>query len=511
MYIGLKNIQQLFLEYENLLSNSDYNYCLTGFSSLVHTPTPYNHHILYVCEYTETLKNFCFLPHMSVLCIVHNDVDLETIVEDFSSINILFIATTQIHLIHIKLQNYFNTQCGISLFGNTLLDILTSEGGVQAMVDYSIKAFNNPILIFDANFNIIAGNIDEIKKVTESHDLIENRIFSDKEFQMINSRNHIHERVRKSEIPILSYNEAICTEQLLYSINTRKDIGHIVITASNRPFDSTDIEFLKILKNYINEQLKKDEFIHNSKGFNYEYFVKDLLDGKISTDKPLFNHMNYVSNEFYGNIYCLVIDPSRNSCTLNTTRIRNIFEKYYSNCKSILYKGELLIILTKPKNQYLNSNDLSIISNICIENNLYAGLSNCFQNIFELKEYYSQALSSIELGICQKNEPYLFTYEKLYLEHILKIFLQKESLETFCHPKMKLLIDYDKKYNSELAYTLYMYLINERNIAASSAAMMMHRTSLVYRFKKIHSLIGDNFDDYKERQYLILSYEINKV
>jgi DNA-binding PucR family transcriptional regulator len=55
-----------------------------------------------------------------------------------------------------------------------------------------------------------------------------------------------------------------------------------------------------------------------------------------------------------------------------------------------------------------------------------------------------------------------------------------------------------------------MYLIHERNLAAAAEAMDMHRTSLVYRFKKINSLIGDDFDDYRNRLYLILSYEMNR-
>ena len=55
-----------------------------------------------------------------------------------------------------------------------------------------------------------------------------------------------------------------------------------------------------------------------------------------------------------------------------------------------------------------------------------------------------------------------------------------------------------------------MYLIHERNLAATAEAMDMHRSSLVYRFKKINSLLGDDFEDYKDRMYLILSYEMNE-
>ena len=104
----------------------------------------------------------------------------------------------------------------------------------------------------------------------------------------------------------------------------------------------------------------------------------------------------------------------------------------------------------------------------------------------------------------------MFCYSHYYLEHVTNIFTLTESPETFCHPKMKFLLDYDKKHHSQLAYTLYMYLVHERNLAAAAEAMDMHRSSLVYRFKKINSLLGDDFADYRERLYLILSYEMSK-
>ena len=56
-----------------------------------------------------------------------------------------------------------------------------------------------------------------------------------------------------------------------------------------------------------------------------------------------------------------------------------------------------------------------------------------------------------------------------------------------------------------------MYLIHERNLAATSEAMKMHRSSLIYRFKKINALLKDDFEDYSERMYLILSYEMNRT
>ena len=36
----------------------------------------------------------------------------------------------------------------------------------------------------------------------------------------------------------------------------------------------------------------------------------------------------------------------------------------------------------------------------------------------------------------------------------------------------------------------------------------MHRNTLVYRLKKINSLVSINYESYEERQHIILSYEL---
>lgn len=510
MYIGLHNIQGLFSDSKSLLIRADSRYCLTGWLMLKNAPRPYATHLLYITDNGDDLRNLPLIPDMHILYLTPENTDLESLAGTLpSSLNLLLIATDDHNHFYSELQSYFDTQCGIGQFCHTLLEILSFEGGIQAMVDHSYMVFENPVFVFDASFNLIAANWEEARKYNAGIDIILNKGFSEREFKIANN-NHIHEKMRKSDVPILVHHEEIGYDQLICTIDTEKDMGHVVISAVNRPFRPVDSPMLWVLKKYIDQQMKKDEFIRNSKGFNYEYFLKDLLDGKIATARSFLDRMNYVDAEFSGNMYCLVVETARSSSTLNTYHIRNLFENRFPNTKTLLYNGEIIIILNTPANHLLQPSQLETATQICIENGLYAGMSNSFQNILDLAEYYKQALRAIELGICTSNEPNLFLYKDYILDHVKNIFLQKESPNTFCHPKMKFLLDYDKEHKSELAYTLYMYLVHERNIAAASAAMNMHRTSLVYRFKKIYSLIGDDFEDYRDRQYLILSYEMNK-
>lgn len=510
MYIGLDNIRELFPAVKSTLRETDSHDCLTGWHLLESAPVPYNTHILYVCTHKADID---FIPGMHVLCLVDDLSKAESLSGEFPpELNLLLLEYESPQTVYAALTEYFDTQCGIGLFSETLLGILTSEGGVQALVDHAHMALGNPIFVFDAGYSLVAATWEEARKLNTGIDMLENSGFTSKTFEFVNTqRNKIHKQMLKSEEPIQMYNADMGYDQLLCAIDTQKDLGHIVVSASSAPLKPMDFPLLKILKFCIGQQLKKDEFIRNIKGFNYEFFLKDLLDGKLALGKQYLNRMDYIGNEFSGNLYCLVVETARSSSALNTNHIRSLFEMRFPKAKTLVYNGKIICILNTPEKQLITQEALEDAASICRENGLFAGMSNCFQSITDISEYYQQAQRAIELGLCDSDAPGLFIYEDYYLEHMRNIFVQKESARIFCHPKMKFLLEYDRKNDSELAYTLYMYLIHERNISTAAGAMHMHRNSLVYRINRITALIGeDKFDNYRERQYLILSYEVNK-
>lgn len=513
MYIGLKNIQRLLTDegYPVTLTSSDETHALTGWYKLTDAPEPLNMHTLYACRYGEELLSFPYIEHMHIVCILPTDTDADALSAQFpNGLSILFVTCEHPENIYSILQNYFHIQCGASYYGSTLLDFLAFDNGLQPAVEYSYRVFGNPVFVFDTNFNLIAAPFDHLKGQNFTDRILEKKGFTDQDFKMASRQNNIHEKVKRSEIPIQAFNEELGYEQLYCSIDTSKDLGHIVVSAVNKPFEPIVSELLLTLKKYICEQMKKDSFIQNSRGFNYEYFIRDLLDHKVAAGRSSIGKLNYVKDDFTGNNYCIVIEIAKSLETINARHVRNMLESRIPYLKTVIYNGQLIVIITMPSHQLIPIEYNETLQKLCIENGLYAGLSNCFQDILNLEEYYNQALRAIELGMCKDNAPNLFSYEQYYLEHLLNSFTINESSWTFCHPKMQFLLDYDKEHHSELAYTVYMYLTHERNLVVTAEAMDMHRTSLVYRFKKIYSLIGDNFDDYRERMYLILSYEMNR-
>jgi DNA-binding PucR family transcriptional regulator len=72
-------------------------------------------------------------------------------------------------------------------------------------------------------------------------------------------------------------------------------------------------------------------------------------------------------------------------------------------------------------------------------------------------------------------------------------------------PELTVLMAYDQKNRTPFFETLRQYLLMERDIPKTSEALIIHRTTLLYRLKKIQSLVHLNLEDPWTRLQLMLS------
>lgn len=507
MFINLKSIQSCFYQYSSHLYESASSVCLTHFAYCHPNQKLFQAHILYL---SEQLPDLTLLPKMDyihfILC-TNKHIELDQLP---SNISILLVSDCTLDVAEQLLHDYFTINCGRALMSDSLLDILFSESGIQAMLDKVYPVFQNPIVVFDTGFKLIAANFDEIKGLSIATELIKHHGFSETEFQLANSSN-IHKRAMKSPTPIRIFHEQIGFEQIICPINPKIDLGHIVLTASNHPFSEYDEDFLVILQKAIDQQLKKDEFIRNNRGFQYEYFLRDILDGKMAIPQKQSGLLDYASTNFGDKLYCMVVETAKSSNAFSTLHIRADIESCFPEAKTLLYHGEIIAIIPKKSDQIMSMEETEQLNTICTSHGLFAGLSNEFYSISKLPAYYTQALRAIEMGTSHKNQPSLFIYKNYYQDHLFHLFTQKESPDIFCHPKMRFLMEYDQEHQSELAKTLFTFLIKERNYSAAAKALFIHRNTFIYRMKKIDELLDIDYEDYSERQYLILSYEMKHL
>ena len=254
---------------------------------------------------------------------------------------------------------------GSALIAGTVLDMLFENRSVQEMVDCFVRAFNNPIFVFDAGFHLLAANYEMTKDQAGAERIIKNGGLTDDDFKLLNSPEMPYSVIRSREKPVRIFQKSLGFEQMICSIDTKKDMGHIVLSAINRPFDSADEKNLIMLKEGIHQQLIKQEFIRNNAGFPYEFFLKDLLDGKIAARPHSYGRMDYVNAWFSGNITCLVIETARTPVTRNIYRIRSDFEALHADTRTILYNGEIIVLFVMREDNGLSEELLEAVRELC--------------------------------------------------------------------------------------------------------------------------------------------------
>ena len=78
-------------------------------------------------------------------------------------------------------------------------------------------------------------------------------------------------------------------------------------------------------------------------------------------------------------------------------------------------------------------------------------------------------------------------------------------LWTMVSPELLSMIEYDRQKDTQYFETFREYLLNERDIPKTSEKLIIHRTTLLYRLKKIQAMLNVNLEDPWERLYLMLS------
>ena len=185
MYLGLKNIQELFSDLPTKLINSDGIHCLTGWTHFYNAPSSYVPYLLYAGEYTDSLCSLEWQNDLHLLCVVPKETDLQEVCAQFpEEISLLLVQSDDPDIVYSRIQEYFNKQCGIGMYGQTLLEFLAFEDGLQTAIEYSYQVFRNPIFVFDTNYNLIAATWNAIEDLGIQDSVILNKRFTDSDYKM---------------------------------------------------------------------------------------------------------------------------------------------------------------------------------------------------------------------------------------------------------------------------------------------------------------------------------------
>ena len=139
---------------------------------------------------------------------------------------------------------------------------------------------------------------------------------------------------------------------------------------------------------------------------------------------------------------------------------------------------------------------------------MYAGISLPVESILHLNTAYAQAGYAMDCTFRMRSHQWCMNFEECALEYLLSRIETPTPVSLYLSSVPRFLQQYDREHGSQYCATLKCFLQNERSIPRTAAALIVHRTTLLYRLEKIFALTKLDLDDEAVRLYLQLSFRL---
>jgi sugar diacid utilization regulator len=394
-----------------------------------------------------------------------------------------------------------------------MLEALIERKGVQHILEQGYKMLGNPIGVGDPSTKLVAHYKCIFNDQPVWNKQIEQGFFS-REITGSPSFFELNEKVMKSALPVMV--------EGAYTLPFRTITGKIKadntilaflsVFEYEQPFGEKDIELTALLCDAVSLEMQKAKSFKNIKGTAFESFLTDLLDGNIKDNDTIKERKDALGLNLKKDLYVMAVDLKKSSLNIHTIYLISLLEDMVGNSKGIFYNDQIVMLISREGESFTHTGIFTEkLDGFMRKSGLTAGLSRRFQDLREIKSYYSQACSALELGQYRDSSKVLHSFDQVTQYYALKICSNHIRLSELCHPAILWLMEYDQKRNTDYTQTLYVYLSHQGNQIESSNVLCIHRATLIYRIAKIHELTLLDLKDTDTVNQLNMSFMILKL
>lgn len=283
---------------------------------------------------------------------------------------------------------------------------LKSGESIQSLLDESYKILGNPIVMFDTEYKLLAYT----NVVTDDpiwNEIVMQGTFSAEMQEFFKNEGFI-EAVADAKRVTFLISDKLKYERILGKVFNKNNthVANLVIVASDRPFGPYDSAVFEAVCSLISRAVNKSEYYQTYENTHQDTLIKNLIEGNYDDRELYAAHVAVLYDDLKAHLYLAAADVSR--CDPNYTKpdyFRDLFKQIQPEFKYALYANYIIIIINSDHISLDVNKELSKINKLLIQYNIYAGVSGCFENIYELPKHYTDAVNALNVGVKNKG-PY---------------------------------------------------------------------------------------------------------
>ena len=284
--------------------------------------------------------------------------------------------------------------------------------GIQYLLDSAYKTFHNPIVMFDTNYNLIAYTD------VASDDPIWNEIISTGTFcmktQKFFAQECFTEDVANADKLVIMKSNKLKYDRISVNIFNRENIkvANIVMVECGTPFAEDDPAAFEKLADKIIHEIKNDEYYTSFGRTYHESIINKLIDHVIVDTGIYAPHVQILFNGFKDYLFLAVVGVKQKGIKKDRlVSFKDLLVSKYRSSKFAIHSDYIVMIMSSKYDNFYRKQFFSKNHGFFEENNLYIGVSSCFENLFELSKYYDEAVAALKNGIKSKSDQRIFLHD----------------------------------------------------------------------------------------------------
>lgn len=396
---------------------------------------------------------------------------------------------------------------------STVRELLNGSGTLQDIMNVSCAYFGNRLDVTDTTFSLLAASQNGLPADSKSRP--EKYKYGNKSLTRISKYKSDLINMHRIREPFFWFDDmapagpnsfpTICVN--LFDSNIF--LASITSVPTNRPFHRHDLKLIARLAPYVQECILRQQ---DEAGDNYITLLRDMLNNIVIGKTPDSDSLSYLTGAVGfkpdDTYVCAVIELTNET---NVEYKKYVKKQILSSLPSFIvfsHQGKLIMVT----NQSLSaeSDTFKTLHSLIKDMQLFAGISNYFNDLAKLKDYYIEATVAIETTMQDPDRPHIAFFSDHQNRYLLSHCTGDIPAHLFFPEGLNRVIEYDKTVQVNYIETLRTFLDCDRNSAEAARALYVSRNTLLTRLEKLDSLLGLDLDDPEVRFHLNLCLRLMK-
>lgn len=394
-----------------------------------------------------------------------------------------------------------------------LIALVSSNAGLQDIVNSISNMFGLPASIIDNNFTYLAYSKDYPEVFAcLGDDLHEGYV--PMKLQRSLKRSEIFHPTKVRTEPVYFEtplpNGTINRNYVALIYLKHVPVGSFSLFTNGEDISQVELRYMPMVASLLGIEMQKSNFYLLNKINFFSHLLRRLLDeSSMINDDTLaqrFAVFGYKLERFKQIVLVDLRDES-----FGAAGVQAFAEKFQSRLPRSVYfihEGDIIYLVSSAEPTPLVPEHAREWQQDISATRMRMGVSSVFAPAAQFARALSEAKGAVETGISLGVSEQVLWFDNYRLADLVRRLPKELDLHSYIYPPLLRVLEHDQEHGTRLAYTLSRYLLNPGCPRGVSEELFVHKNTLYYRLNRIRELMQADLDSAAVRAQIHLSFLI---